>query len=229
MGAHPSSGLAACGVGVPVACGVVAHLLSSHIAPPRRRDCGGSVPSATLHGLAGCGRYRRSEGGAHAPSRPFRAHPGASQAQGNDRQDVLAAQAGDARITAQRPRGAWLGCLGGPLFALQAELVVSRIRTVFAHAPVAVALTSLEVVCNGIPTSRRFGSGVGACSFGCRAVGGDGARHHFACLVIIGTLVSHHKWRRPAGTPGGVVRSLLYRLPFDGGVALYRVFGRCRV
>lgn len=68
--------------------------------------------------------------------------------------------------------------VGGRGFSTQAEVITSRLRDVARVAPFAVAITSPKVVCNGMPTSKRFGGGARACRFGCRAVGGDDARHY---------------------------------------------------
>lgn len=86
---------------------------------------------------------------------------------------------------------------GEELFPPQAEVVVTRLRDVFRSAPFAVAVTSLNIICNGMPASKRFGGGAHACRFGCRAVGRDDTRHDFFCPVLVGDFARHHGRRPP--------------------------------
>lgn len=66
--------------------------------------------------------------------------------------------------------------LGERVFPKQAALVVERLRAAFSSSPFAVAFTPLNVACNGMPTTRRFGAGAEVCRFGCHDMGGVDAR-----------------------------------------------------
>lgn len=105
--------------------------------------------------------------------------------------------------------------LGERVFPMQAEVAMARMRIVLASAVLAVALTSLKVLCNGMPTTRRFGTGADVCRFRCCARGGDDARHYLFCLVLWELFLERSSWRRPGWFVGGDMRSLMYCLPLD--------------
>lgn len=97
--------------------------------------------------------------------------------------NVLAAEAGDARISAMVARQiAWL--LGQQVFLVGPMSSPVACVLCFGICLFAVGPTSLKAVCNGMRTSRRLGAGAGACRFGCRAVGGLNAVLVARCLWV---------------------------------------------
>lgn len=83
--------------------------------------------------------------------------------------------------------------LGKAVHPPQTVVFISRLSDAFRIAPLAVAITSLRVVCNAVPT-KEFG---GACRVGCNTVVGDDAQHYLFCPVVVGVAM------RDGAGPGG--------------------------
>lgn len=63
----------------------------------------------------------------------------------------------------------------------EVNLCLARLLIALEAMPPLVSLALFRLIGNAWPTSRRVGGGVGACRFGCMAVGGDDIRHYMAC------------------------------------------------